>query len=450
MNLSSSRPRALLVNPWFHDFAAYDFWARPLGLLGLAAALREAGWEVSLIDCLNPFYPGRTRPLPRRRGDGSGKFDAEEIEKPAALADMPRRFKRYGVPVPAFRALCSQVPRPDLVLVASVMTYWWTGVRETIAEIKNFFPETPVVLGGVYATLLPEHAQSFTGADYVAPGDFHHSLPPLLSKLGLPSQLSRQDRFPAWDLYEKFEGAALLTGRGCPFHCAYCAVPTLQPRLQRREPAAVVGEVERLHREFGVMDIAFYDDALRAGGDGHLTALLEGIVRLGLPVRFHAVNALHLRGLSRELAVLMRRARLATLRFGLEAADRERSLLLGDKADLEDLKIAVGHLRAAGYESGEIGVYLLAGLPGQPRSELESGVRAVISAGARPFLSEFSPTPASPVFAEAARRARLDLKAEPLYHNNSLLACAEAELDGPALSGLKKLAREPFGPAREA
>ena len=25
----------LLVNPWIHDFAAYDFWLKPLGLLYL-------------------------------------------------------------------------------------------------------------------------------------------------------------------------------------------------------------------------------------------------------------------------------------------------------------------------------------------------------------------------------------------------------------------------------
>ena len=27
------RPRILLVNPWIHDFAAYDLWAKPLGLM---------------------------------------------------------------------------------------------------------------------------------------------------------------------------------------------------------------------------------------------------------------------------------------------------------------------------------------------------------------------------------------------------------------------------------
>ncbi|MDH3957783.1 MAG: cobalamin B12-binding domain-containing protein, partial [Desulfobacteraceae bacterium] len=45
-------PHILLINPWIHDFAAYDFWAKPMGLLILAALLRSQGVSVSYIDCL--------------------------------------------------------------------------------------------------------------------------------------------------------------------------------------------------------------------------------------------------------------------------------------------------------------------------------------------------------------------------------------------------------------
>jgi hypothetical protein len=33
----------LLINPWIHDFAAYDFWLKPLGLLYLGGLLRQNG-----------------------------------------------------------------------------------------------------------------------------------------------------------------------------------------------------------------------------------------------------------------------------------------------------------------------------------------------------------------------------------------------------------------------
>lgn len=47
----SSVPHILLVNPWIHDFAAYDFWAAPLGLFTLGGILRDHGARVSFIDC---------------------------------------------------------------------------------------------------------------------------------------------------------------------------------------------------------------------------------------------------------------------------------------------------------------------------------------------------------------------------------------------------------------
>ncbi len=46
-------PHILLINPWITDFAAYNFWIRPIGLLYIASLLRENGFQVTLIDCLD-------------------------------------------------------------------------------------------------------------------------------------------------------------------------------------------------------------------------------------------------------------------------------------------------------------------------------------------------------------------------------------------------------------
>jgi len=50
-------PNILLVNPWICDFAAYDFWAKPIGILTLASILRRHGFSVYYIDCLDRFHP---------------------------------------------------------------------------------------------------------------------------------------------------------------------------------------------------------------------------------------------------------------------------------------------------------------------------------------------------------------------------------------------------------
>ena len=49
----TSNPKCLLVNPWIHDFAAYDLWLKPLGLLYTGAVLREHGYKIDMIDLLD-------------------------------------------------------------------------------------------------------------------------------------------------------------------------------------------------------------------------------------------------------------------------------------------------------------------------------------------------------------------------------------------------------------
>ena len=68
----------LLVNPWIYDFAAYDLWSKPLGLLYLAGFLRHCGFEIHLIDCLDVHHPAMkldpSVKTPTRRSYGTGKF----------------------------------------------------------------------------------------------------------------------------------------------------------------------------------------------------------------------------------------------------------------------------------------------------------------------------------------------------------------------------------------
>ena len=47
----------LLINPWIYDFAAYDMWTEPLGLLYIAGLLRENGYRINLINCLDRHHP---------------------------------------------------------------------------------------------------------------------------------------------------------------------------------------------------------------------------------------------------------------------------------------------------------------------------------------------------------------------------------------------------------
>jgi hypothetical protein len=156
-------PHILLVNPWIHDFAAYDFWAKPMGLLSIAALMRSHGVSVSYIDCLNRFHP-KSHPSDPSARYGRGPYLKTRISKPAALKDIPRYFSRYGISPQWFREELLAQDMPDLIMVTSLMTYWYPGVQESIKHIKSIFSKTPIVLGGIYARLCTEHAQKCSGA----------------------------------------------------------------------------------------------------------------------------------------------------------------------------------------------------------------------------------------------------------------------------------------------
>jgi radical SAM superfamily enzyme YgiQ (UPF0313 family) len=437
----------LLINPWAYDFAAYDLWAKPLGILLLAALLEKNGWTIHYIDCLDFHHPALKKyklKEPKRKRDHRGHFYREEVAKPPSLQGIPRRFYRFGLPPEAFRETLQSFPVPQAVLVTSGMTYWYPGVQEVIGVAKDTFSSVPVILGGIYATLCTEHAERTSGADFVIKGWGEIQILQLLEKLtGLPPSfapdLNDLDTLlpPAFGLYPHLEYCCVLSSRGCPFHCPYCASSLLNPQFIKREPHHVVNEIARL-ADHGMEDIAFYDDALLADRQ-FATSLLEETRKRNIKARFHTPNGLHARGITEKVAHLMRQVGFATIRLGLETASYKRQLTTGNKVSNEEFHAAVKNLQQAGYSPREIGTYILAGLPGQVREEVEEAIRFVRECGARPYLAEYSPIPGTPLWEEAVRVSPFDLPGEPLFHNNTILPCRWKGLDWDDLRILKAM-----------
>lgn len=441
-----------LLNPWIHDFSAYDFWVKPLGLLTLAALLRRSGYKVQMIDCLDPHLsarlPGGQTGTRKRQDWGCGKFPSEEIPKPEALGPIRRRYRRYGISPAVLRQILATAGRPDLVLVGSMMTYWYPGVVEVIGEVRAAWPGVPVILGGNYATLCPNHARAFSGADVVIAGDGEFALPGVLGDLfgaRVDFDFDGGDLdsypYPALDLMGRLDAVPILTSRGCPYRCSYCASKLLNRGFRMRDPLRVVDEIEHWSRSRGVRNFAFYDDALLVHSTARAAPMLEEIIRRGLELNFHCPNGLHLREITPRLAKLLFRTGFRTIRFGFETASASRQAETGGKVTTEELRQAVAYLQEAGYGQADIGVYLLCGLPGQEASEIETGIDLVRGLGARPILAEYSPIPGTPLWEEALRHARYDIGKEPLFQNNSLLPCLRPDISTSDFQALKSRTR---------
>ena len=229
-----------------------------MGLLQLAAILRAHGVNISYMDCLDRFHPRSESPAPQKR-PGRGAYLKTRIPRPAGLEDVPRYFSRYGIPLEWFREDLSNMPKPDAVMVTSLMTYWYPGVQEAIQQTREMFPDTPIVLGGIYASLCREHALKQSGADLVVTGPGEGRVLDLVAEItgvALTRGFDPQDLdtypYPAFDLQHWIPYVPILTSRGCPFACTYCASHYLNPTRMRRSPEAVVEEIRYWHRTHSV------------------------------------------------------------------------------------------------------------------------------------------------------------------------------------------------------
>jgi radical SAM superfamily enzyme YgiQ (UPF0313 family) len=400
--------RILLVNPWITDFAAYDFWVKPLGLLYVGAFLRLRGHELRLVDCTDRFQDSAGIDSKRdMKRYNTGKFHREIIAKPPCLSHVPRYFCRYGIPVKSFRRKALNGPKPDAVLVTSVMTYWYHGVFEAIAHIRDLFPGVPVILGGIYATLCSEHAREMSGADIVVTESSPSKQVALIESLcgggesGTPVSESFPDwPEPAWDLYGCLVTASVLTTRGCPMNCTVCASKLLFDGFERRDPAGAAAEIIRLS-ELGVRDIAFCDDALLIDTESHARPLLKALADVRTGVRLHTPNGLHVREITPEIAILMKRAGFVTIRLSLETASPDRAGDFSYKVSRDDFRRAVHALADAGFSPADLGAYVMAGLPGQTLDEVLDTVRFAQDTGIRVKPALFSPVPGTVEFQRA-------------------------------------------------
>ncbi len=448
----------LLVNPFAYDCTAYDFWSKPKGLLEIGRRLQALGVTVELIDCLDRSDRGMAsfaashpaiRPATARKY-GTGRFFHEEAEKPATLADFPRRFYRYGYhPDYLRRKLAALDRRPKLVMVTGIMTYWWSGVRETIAIIHETWPDIPVILGGIYPSLLPEHARQYSGADHIFTGE---ATSERLAELCRHHGIRTAPPAPAPLFYPYLQAGygVINTSEGCCYGCIYCASKILRPRFAPRPAADVFADLREL-AERGIRDIAFYDDALLFQKESRLLPLLRRVADELPPLRFHTPNGLHLDFIDRETARLMYRAGFTTLRFGFETANPELNRKTGFKLPLERFAERIAILKEAGFHGDQIGIYVMIGIPGQTVTDVEESLAFVQRCGVRTNLTEFSPIPGTRGFAAALAASPVDFAAHPELQNNTLLPLRDPTFTIETVNHLKNLCygqnRKPVQPS---
>jgi len=436
----------LLINPWIYDFTAYDFWLRPLGLLYIASILREKTCcRLYFIDCLDRFHPLLEK-KPKSTADGRGHFPKEEVQKPEVLKNVPRKYSRYGIPLKLFLFELDRAPVPDLILITCTMTYWYPGVQAVVELVRKKFGSVPIILGGIYASLATEHAIRSSGADVVVPGPAENKILPIVKQI-LGDADVREAEYrtfqdlprPAYDLLPDKGWLPLLSSRGCPFRCTFCAGPLLYDRFEQNHPSGIAADIGRLFQQFGTRHFSFYDDALLLNKEAHIIPIFEEVVRRAWPVFFHTPNGLHIREIDQDLAFLMKKAGVRSLYLSQESFDEAVIRDACPKVAEGDLEKAVAYLDKAGYRREDINVYLIAGLPNQELAGIKESLLHVGGLGAKVRLAYFSPIPGTPVWRDLVDKGILKKDADPLIYNKLTFPYLWGDFSARDFESLRKI-----------
>ncbi|UCF93393.1 MAG: radical SAM protein, partial [Desulfobacterales bacterium] len=110
----------------------------------------------------------------------------------------------------------------------------------------------------------------------------------------------------------------LQTKRGCPYDCLYCTYPGLEGHQFRPwEPRAVVDDITRVQRDYGVSRI-FFTDSVFNDGAGHYLQLAEELLRRESQVRWSGF--FRPQGIGYRELKLLKRSGLYAMEVGTDAA----------------------------------------------------------------------------------------------------------------------------------
>jgi anaerobic magnesium-protoporphyrin IX monomethyl ester cyclase len=189
--------------------------------------------------------------------------------------------------------------------------------------------------------------------------------------------------FPAWDLVDVHRYQAiwrarhgyfsmnLVTTRGCPFHCNWCAKPIYGQRYTARSPEHVADEMAWLKRTYRPDHVSMADDifGLKPGWIERFAELLQ---ERDAAIPFKCL--LRADQVTPEVARALRRARCRVAWIGAESGSQrvldamEKGTRVGQIADATRLLHGVGI---------EVGFFLQFGYPGETREDIERTLEMV-------------------------------------------------------------------------
>ena len=366
-------------------------YTQPLGIAYIASALVKAGYVVEILDSLAERLDNRETAarIAAARPDIAGITAMTPTVKGALEA--ARLAKEYGAITVMGGPQLSALPRETLAhpfVDFGVIGEGETPMVNFVRAIENKKPLHEI--GGLVFKDNREIKINQPGIE----NDLNSVTPPALKLLNMGLYNS---------ILSRGKVTAMISSRGCPYQCGFCAKQPSDRAIRFRDPKLVVDEMEAALGIFGSKEIMFYDDTLTLRRE-HIFGICNEILSRNLKISWIAPTRVN--HVTPDLLKLMRRAGCRQLRYGVESGNQSILDLMRKKITLQQVRNAFRWSREAGIET--LAFFIIA-YPGENKATIKETIS--FAKELQPDMAEFllaSPLPGTDMFDRAVEDMRVD------------------------------------------
>lgn len=411
------------------DLSGVDTVCPPLGLLILAATIRNEGHQVSVVDAYAQGY---------------------------SAFETARRIVESS---------------PDLVGFTAT-TPAIMGAAATAKLVKEQLPEATVILGGAHATAMaPETLDRFPQFDVLVIGEGDRTILDLISFVadktqdasaiagiaflrdGTVVRTAKRELvhdldelpLPAWDMLPSLfspyrmsivgtltdKSTAIFTSRGCPGICSFCDTSVFGRKFRAHSAKYVLDMIDILVNKYGIEELLIYDDNFVVDRR-RLKEICDGIVDRKYKLHWSCCARVNM--VNPEMLAQMRRAGCWQIEYGIESGYPEMLARMNKRITLEQIKQVLTETKRAGIMTR--GNFIV-GFPGETRESLECTLKFLLDLDLDYFQQTFfTPYPGAAASATAHEWGEVDYEWDRL--NNSSINFIPKDLSEKELVDFSK------------
>ncbi len=242
--------------------------------------------------------------------------------------------------------------KPDVVGI-TLYTATMKEANRIINSVSKF--DIPIIVGGPHATLYSDKLATDSRIAYIVKGEAEGIIAEITENIGNyqstsknriiqsnlpdPQDLPYPD-FTAFFSYKDILVYPLLTSRGCPYNCSFCAVHLVSSKKWRpRNPGDCIAEVMKAKRELPALNsVIVYDDSPMTRKE-HAREFLELYIANNIDLPLSIINT-RADCLDEEMVQLFKKVKCPSIGMGVEHGHPEVFNEIGKGETLDDIKKA--------------------------------------------------------------------------------------------------------------